>query len=540
MRFLRRHGAFLLVLVAAALLRLPGIGWFPSPAGDEGNWALYGLRLSRGQTAELAPDAAFVSLLFARLIAASIGVLGPTFVAARAVNAIGVMLGMAGTYAGLASLGARRAGVAAAAVVAVHPWAVFYARTASVPYALALAAMTAGPTLFAAGGLRHRPSLVATGIVITSVAIHFSPLAAVGIVACAFFSLFPAVRWILGSPATWVAAAVAAAQGLPVVAGALQVARRSPELPQLAGFPAHLWGYVHMMGTGLMGEATVRHFTNVALSPPRAAVLLVPLAMLVVLGARAPRAHVLGGFATLYLAVGAMVAPLLLAPGRNWYLPANHMDRYLFALLPGFALLVGEIAERGRRPDRLVVAALLAWLAVGTTGRIGWALLRGGGVDHGEGVFDGGSGYRGWLVSDRQEPTAFQVRETVLAEGGGHGAVLVADRTFIPLAYAMDGSGVPVHDVRRTTIPPNRDGLFFVLLWPDRVLSIGEPPTAPPKYVASNRALRERMERLFRRRRLVRVLRQRDGSPLLEIWRAEDPAPRLRMERMPEPDEPGE
>ena len=61
------------------------------------------------------------------------------------------------------------------------------------------------------------------------------------------------------------------------------------------------------------------------------------------------------------------------------------------------------------------------------------------------------------------------------------------------------------------------------------MLSVGHPPTASPKYVESNRVLRERMERVFRRRLLVETFRQPDGSPLLEVWRAEDPLPRLQL-----------
>jgi hypothetical protein len=117
--------------------------------------------------------------------------------------------------------------------------------------------------------------------------------------------------------------------------------------------------------------------------------------------------------------------------------------------------------------------------------------------------------------------------------GAGQAAILVADRVFIPLVLTMEGTGIPVHDVRRTAIPPRADGRYFVVLWPDEVLSVGHPPTASPKYVESNRVLRERMERVFRRRTLVETLRQPDGSPLLEVWRAEDPLPRLQLPPRP-------
>lgn len=526
MRPVARHLPFLVVILAALVLRLPALSWFPSPAGDEGNWARYGLAISRGEPATLAPDAAFVSMLFAHLIALAIKLQGATFAATRSVNVAGLILGLVLSYVGLVRLGSPRAGLAAAALLAIHPWSVMYTRTASVPYAIALAAMTAGPIWFTAGVLRKRPWEVAFGFVVTSLAIHFSPLAAVAVLACGTFLLFPAGHFMFSQPALWMAALVAAGHGLPVVVGALKIAQAAPDLPLLENFWPNLGQYFHMMGTALMGEATIRHFTNSALPPWTAAALLVPLLGLVAFGMRSARGGILGGFPTLYFLFGVFVSPLILAPGREWYLPANHMDRYLFALLPGFVLLAAEIAARpGRRP--LVVLILLMVWPVISTARIGYSLLHGG-VDHGEGIFDGGSGYRGWLVSDTAKPTLVQVREAVLAElKPGEGALLYADRTFIPLHFVMDGTGIPVYDVRRTTLPQTKTGVYFILLWPDRVLSVGDPPTANPRYVAANENLRHRMKTIFRRVRLARVLRGRDALPLLEIWRAEDPPPRL-------------
>ena len=58
--------------------------------------------------------------------------------------------------------------------------------------------------------------------------------------------------------------------------------------------------------------------------------------------------------------------------------------------------------------------------------------------------------------------------------------------------------------------------------------------------MASNQHLRERMERIFRRRLLVETFRQPDGSPLLELWRAEEPLPRLQLPPSPEDHETAE
>jgi hypothetical protein len=40
-----------------------------------------------------------------------------------------------------------------------------------------------------------------------------------------------------------------------------------------------------------------------------------------------------------------------------------------------------------------------------------------------------------------------------------------------------------------------------------------------------NQRLRQRVERIFRRRQLVRAFVQRDGAPLLELWLLEEPGP---------------
>jgi hypothetical protein len=522
----------------AALLRLWGLGWLPSPAGDEGNWTLYGLRILNGQPVALEKDAAFVSLLFAHLIAAVMACLGPGFFAARLVSALAGLLAVVAGYVVPRFLGSPRAGLAVAAVLAVHPWAVFYSRIASVPYTLGLLVMTAGPLLFVAGLLRQRVSLVAAGTLVLSLGAHFSPLTVIAPVACVLFALRAEHRWIFRKWPLYAAALGGALHAWPVVLSAAHVAQQAAPVDEAGDFWPRLGGFLHMVGTGLGGEATLRHFTNVALPPWPALLTAVPVLALVALALARPGGPavparqddaVFSGFAPLYLAVSLVVMPLVLAPGRNWYLPANHMDRYLFALLPAFAFCLGEVARRSGT-SRLLVAGFVGWLLVGGTGRAAWAYLAQDGVDHGEYIFDGGGGYRGWLVSQDPRATIFQIRDTVLREvGHGGAAILVADRVFIPLQFAMEGTGVVVHDVRRINIPPRADGRYFVVLFPDAVLSVGNPPTANAKYVASNQKLRERMFRVFEQVRLVRTIRQRRGSPLLEIWRAEKPRPRLQL-----------
>lgn len=523
--FLRRHLPLLALLTAAAALRLYGLDWLPSPAGDEGNWALYSQRILRGEPAALEANAAFVSLLYAHLIAATMRVVGSGFFAARLVGTLAVLATVVVAYGVPTRLGSRRAGVALAALVALHPWSVAYSRICSVPYALAFAVGLAGSLLFLAGLRTQRIAPVAAGVLVVSLGAHFSPLTAAAPVACGLFALARPHRWIWRRWPFYAAVAVSALHAFPIVRSALGVAGQAPPLDQVQHFWQRLGTHLHMIATGLAGEATLRHFTNLALDPWPALLLAVPVVGVVAAAStsRARAASPLGGFGPFSLLVAMVLTPLILAPGREWDLPANHMDRYLFSVLPGFAMCVASLASLRTRGATAALVALTAWFAVGD-GRLAWAFLVRGGVDHGETIYDGGSGYRGWLVSDRPQAVAYQIRDEILRIVGPEGAaILVADRTFIPLTFVMEDSGIPVFDVRRTWIPPRRDGRYFVLLWPDQVLSLDHPPRAPRKYLESNRQLRQRLQARFGRTRLVRGFRQRSGAPLLELWFADQP-----------------
>lgn len=522
----------LLVLALGAALRLPALGWLPSPSGDEGNWVGYGQRLHMGMGAALEANAAFVSLLYAQLIAAVMGWIGPEFVAGRLVNAVAGLLTIAAAWWLPTRLGSPRVGAILALLVAIHPWSVAYSRVASVPYALGLLVLFAGPLVFLLGVERKRPFVVAVGVQLVSLGAHFSPLCLVGAVACALYALPRKRRWVLAHGWTWASIAIAEIHVLPVVQGALAVARAAPEIDAAVGAPDRWLAFLHMVTTGLAGEATVRHFSNAALPAAGAWLLAVPVAAVAALAAsrRLREASLLARFGALYLGVGLVLLPLILAPGREWEMPATHMDRYLFAVLPGFLICAAAVAAEGGRLAAALVAVLALWSA-GATGRLAWTYAYGHGVDHGEFVAAGGSGYRGWMVADEARPTLEIVREAAQeALGPAGGLVLYADRSFGPLGFFMRGTGIGARDVRRVDLPSHPSGRFVFVFFSDRVLALDDPPSAPPKYVAAGRALRKRMEEKFARRSLIRTLRQRDGFPLIEVWLAEEPLlRRLRM-----------
>jgi hypothetical protein len=518
------------VLAVALVLRLWGLGWLPSAAGDEGNWTLLALGILKGEPVALPPDAAFVTLLYAHVMAVSMKLFGLGFGAARLPNALAGAITAFAAYGIFAGLGSRAGGLVSAVALAVHPWSVCYSRISSCPYALALFTMTVGPLLFVVGVLRRKPFLVAAGILVTGVGAHFSPLCAIAAAACGLFVLPAQRRWVLRSWPVGAALLVTVAHALTVVPGILRASALADDAPaaEFSRLGWRVWNYSYMIGTGLAGEATLRHFTSHALPPWPSGLLVIPSAG-VVLAAAMPAVRsrsLLAGFAPLYFVTGLVLVPFILAPGRDWHLPYNHSDRYLFAVLPAFVLCLAELAHIRARLHLLLVAFLIAWMAAGTL-RLAHTYLRGGGVDHGEMIFDGGGGYRGWLVSNQRRNTLLQIRDQVRAETGTSRAVLLtADRVFIPMDFVLEGTGIPVFNVRRGAIPPGFQR-YFLLLWPDSVLSIDHPPTAPSRYVGGNQRLRLRVERIFRHRQLIRRFVQMDGSPLLELWMLEQPGPGL-------------
>ena len=121
LRRIRHDAGLVAALVAGALLRAPWLGALPNPCGDEGNWPLYALRISRGARVDLTADAGFVSLAWARLIATAFRVFGASFATARAVPVGAALLGVAAVYAVSVRRDGRAAATAMALAVAVHP-----------------------------------------------------------------------------------------------------------------------------------------------------------------------------------------------------------------------------------------------------------------------------------------------------------------------------------------------------------------------------------------------------------------------------------
>jgi hypothetical protein len=505
-----------LLVALAAFLRLWGLSWLPSPAGDEGNWTVYALELDEGRDSPMPARASFVSLLYARLIAVSMNLLGPSFMAARLVGASALLVSLPLVFMLVRGLAGARAALASTAVLALHPWSVLWSRTAAVPYALALAVMAVGPLVFVDGCARRSAARIVVAIQVIALGAQFSPLTVVAALACAGWSVLPACRWVLRSPWTYISVTVAAAHVAPVVRSAAAI----------ADDPVNPWGdlgtrlatYAHAVGTGLAGEATIRHFTNDALPATAAWPLVVPVLVLVWCAARVgPPAGGVGGFSVWYMALSVLAVPLLLAPGRQWYLARIDSERYLFAFIPAAALAAGAAAAAGGRIP-LLALAFIGWIGLSTS-RAAWGLVRGGAEDRGVLVFEGGEAYRGWKVGSERVPIATQIRDAILNDMGPTGAtVLLADSTFHVLRFASWGTGLRVHDIRGSAVPAaGPDGRRYCVLWSREQLGRG----ALKEVRKSNARLRWLMHEEYKDARLVRAIVQPNGFPLIEVWRAD-------------------
>ena len=466
-------------IVALALaLRLPWLGAMPTPCGDEGNWPLLGLSLSRGLPASLPPDAGFVSTAFAWLIAGSFRVFGPSFMAARLVLVVGLLA----CAAGGALLLRRGPALAFAAVLLLHPWSVAWSRTASVPYALSLGLGALGCVAWWSA-LRAR-STVGTLLAAQclGVSFHFSPLAALPALTCALWTLAPGQRRALRGRALWASAVAGALHLVPLVRGVLAVPR---------GASTHHGGRLidaaRMMIGDLSGASTLRHFAGI--SDAAEALAAAAWIALVAASARAVWRDPLGRFAALGLAVSAVGLPLLLAPARAWSMPTIDADRYGFALLVPWALWCAAWARS--QPKRATIGA--AGLALAMTAVMASHFLWGGGVDLGLDVARGGGRYRGWQVARERVALPVLVRQAVLEDARGTNAVVTWDD------YAF-------HPVRFVDVAAGDDRVRHA--WAGAPLPTGRRVY---RVVSGNGTVATGW-------RLVRRWRMADGTPLATLW----------------------
>jgi 4-amino-4-deoxy-L-arabinose transferase-like glycosyltransferase len=181
-----------LVLVVAAVLRLAFLASFPEVEADEGLWTnstknflLFGDWFMDGRTH------VFLSPAFHGISLLSFWVLGPSIEAARLVSAVAGVGSVALLYLlVLRVAGDRWLALAAAAVLALDPWAVVLSRRALVESLQVLLALGAAAALARPG----RASIVAGGALFAMALLAKLNVAILGIVLALFLLLRPAGR----------------------------------------------------------------------------------------------------------------------------------------------------------------------------------------------------------------------------------------------------------------------------------------------------------------------------------------------------------
>lgn len=519
----RAHLPFFGVTVLAIALHVVRLGDVPSPAGDEGNWTAWALDIQRGEAASLPPDASFVSLAYARLVAVAFGLFGPSATSSRLPNALAILACVVAAYVAFAVRGERRSGLFAAAAFALHPWTLAWGRTAAVPYALALASGLVGALLFEhASRQRHEPMLAA-GVVCVALGAHVSPLAVVAAVAAGCLAFAPDRRWVFRSPAFLLGLAVGGALAFPVLRSALEVASQVDAAPRALSTGGKLARFAHMVLGVYSGEATLRHFGSAALPVALAPIVSLPGMIVIGLGARVRNAP-LATLASAFTGAAWVLLPLLLAPARNWYLPDVDRERYLFVFLPGFLLAIGVAARTDAgRASRITASLTLALLTL-ASGRLAYDALAGGGPDRGADVFAGGEAYRGFRGVRGARSPLVRVADAIERSLPPHSGVVLAEASLRPLGFELlrrsppTASGHPRYFFAEAEYYPDPytfTGDLAFVVYADE--AFGDTPGARAA-LRKSASLRARMRRDYVDVRRVLALAQPNGRPLLELF----------------------
>jgi hypothetical protein len=372
-------------------------------------------------------------------------------------------------------------------------------------------------------------------------AMQFSPLGVLPIAACGLWLIVRREHRVwLRDPVAWLAIAIGVIEIVPIVRGALAVVDRGTTQPSayFNAFGTRLYTFVRTTLGGLGGEATVRHFTGNTLPVAVEAIVLACVVGLIALcavvsardrsgakGELEPPAlalHEFRWFSLFYLGLAAAGLPLILAPARTWNLAAVNSERYVFALIAPFAMVLGALANDESARRRLPAIAFVVYLAIGPSVRMAREFVAGGTRDRGDYLLTGGGGHRGWKVARERIATPWLIeREVARVAAGTPATILVADYAFHPLHFASAETPYPTVDVFKFGMPTSPGRRFFFVLWSPGLLA---PEFSPRDVVDANARLwRSLRSEAFTQSQRVRRFEQPNGLPLFEVWTAIQP-----------------
>ncbi|MFO0562549.1 MAG: hypothetical protein U0269_31320 [Polyangiales bacterium] len=534
----------LLLLLFAGFTYFFKVGEVPSASGDEGNWMSMGHRIFLGLPTQLGPDARFVTTAFARMIALAYRVGGITIGAARSVLGVSVLVGLVGIYAICARMRVRAMGLALCAMIATHPWTVWWSRSVVVPYAIALVLAVLGPIAWVVATSDYREDapdrrsqwlkhlrLIGAGQLLVAI-LHFTPFGLLALFACGLWSLVARDgRRSIRTLGPWLALVAALVHSIPIVTGVTTVMNQARPAQRFVDFDQRWRNFARSIIDGFSGEQTLRDYVGdnayMTLSPTPSRALVV----LLLVGASAialknrkqtdgdlsESARALRSFAPLYLLVALVGFPLVLAPARDWWLATIDSERYFFALLAPGALLVATISLSYKRAGLALACVLAAYFAVGPNLRAARYFWTQGGPDHGYFTAHRGGGYRGYKVMAGPRSVTTAIYEMCRDAARGEGLTIgFNDYAFHPVRVLIRVK--PDHNLNSVYMRDAalaRGRRLCIPVWPEAMFASGHIPGSA---VQQNRWMRNYVLNRMDESRRIAVWAQPNGAPLLEVY----------------------
>ena len=434
------------LVVVSGLSRLLFLAVLPGPGGDEGAWAAYAFDIARGIGHQPIPGSEYATRLYPSLLAGVVELFGESF---EAVRLLGALAGICSVV--LVYRLARRAlpvgpSLVAGLVMALHPIAMMWSRTASVPYSLQTLTGLVAVRLLVCSDTEDRWHH-ALGVLVLAGGLHFGPYQSVAAVSIGLVLLRTGEWRRLIRPQAIAAIVMGLAIVLPVAIYDLNgrglSSGSSPAL--LEGLAPYLRHQLYGLGGGL----TVAHFFPIQVPDWFTVGRVVGGVVLlgVVMGInRSWKAGEVLRYSATYLGAFWVMAPLLLAyRGADWTFSQIHRDRYLLAIIPYVALSIGALARTARWGRWLATAATM-WFGALTLGVLLVGNLMNGGPEH-VGPISVASGPRVWRVVEGDRGLNEQVASMVKGEAtdGRVDQLVVSDHAFYHSQRALlGGAGVTV------------------------------------------------------------------------------------------------
>jgi hypothetical protein len=520
----------------------------PSASGDEGNWMSMALRILHGLPTRLGTDARFVTTAFARMISLSFRLCGVSIASARATLGVSVLAGLVLIFALCAKMGSPRVGLAMIALLATHPWTVWWTRSVVVPYPIALVLAIAGPLAWIAAMQpfyqqiystlsTHQQRFTMVKLVLAGqllvLGFHFTPFTLIPLAACAIWTvLHRHLRAALKTPGPWLAALLMTAHVAPIVVDTATVVQTANPSPRLRDFDRRQLNFRRSIIDGWSGEQTVRDYagdnaySSLGYTPSRVlTVLVLAMAWLIVVKKHGrlfatnetTETRSIREFAAFYLPLSLVLFPFILAPARDWWLATIDSERYLFALLAPAVMLVGCASHRVARAGTLGIALVSLYFVLGPNLRTARYFWYGGGPDHGYFSAHRGGAFRGYKVLPGPRTVTQALYETCRdAAAGRRMTIAFDDYSFHPVRVLIRIK--PDHNLdsvylRDAALPADR--LLCVALWSPAMFVEGHIPGSAPE---RNRWVEQYVYTRLRDVRRIANWTQPNGYPLVQVF----------------------